>query len=171
MKPFSHDHCMVCGADFGTAVWQCKVDIGGDHGETEEYSKDWKVRCEKAEAMLDQARADANYFDNLTKMKLQSLIQQEPEGVDAASDVFDRVIDCFRRLKRERDAAVAALTEEQQRGSNTCLEWSDGLTETLQCLADACPLGWIAAQDMNEAQAWEKRAAALILKHGTKEVP
>lgn len=122
-------------------------------------------------AMLDHARSDANYFNNLTKMQLQALIQQEPEGVDAASDVFDRVIDCFRRLKRERDAAVAALTEEQQCGSNTCLEWSDVLTETLQCLADACPLGWIAAQDMNEAQAWEKRAAALILKHGTKEVP
>jgi hypothetical protein len=43
------------------------------------------------------------------------------------------------------------------------------LIETIQCLADACPLGWIAAQDMNEAQTWEKRAAALIAKHGEGE--
>jgi hypothetical protein len=157
--------------------------------------------------MVDQARADANYFDNLTKMRLQSLIQDEPEGVNASSDVFDRVIGCFRRLRQERDVATAALAEakvENDESVTALAETEDDLNEykallgrqvadsdddahllevsfdtlagvqaelveAVQCLADACPLGWVAAQDMDEAQAWEKRAAALIVKHGEGE--
>lgn len=57
MKSVRHDHCMTCGADFGAATWQCKTDIGGEHAETEEYSKDWATRCEKAEAEVARLRA------------------------------------------------------------------------------------------------------------------
>lgn len=58
-----HNHCMTCGADFGTAdddasgPDKCYADRGGEHAETEEYSDDWAVRCQKAEAALAVAES------------------------------------------------------------------------------------------------------------------
>jgi hypothetical protein len=97
---------MVCGADFGGADWQCKVDIGGDHGETEEYSKCWETRCERAEAALEVARAEveklkAERVEIVAKTYAEAAVWCHSQAPDVAVDTPDEYRRGQRRAARD----------------------------------------------------------------------